>query len=78
MEKLKGHRFRLDPSGNQASLCSRTAGICRCLWNLALEQRSSVWRYGRHRVGYNTQSADLAELKAAYPWVADAPHHCLQ
>jgi hypothetical protein len=29
-------------------------------------------------VGYNTQSAELAELKAAYPWVADAPHHCLQ
>ena len=78
MKVLKGHRFRFDLDEAQESLSSRTAGICRCLWNLALEQRSMAWTHGRHSVGYNAQASELADLKAAYPWVAEAPHHCLQ
>jgi putative transposase len=74
----KGHRFRLDLNEAQESLCSRTAGICRFLWNLALEQRSMAWAHGRHSVGYNAQSGELADLKGYAPWIADAPHHCLQ
>ena len=78
MKVLKGHRFRFDLNEAQESLSSRTAGVCRCLWNLALEQRSMAWTHGRHSVGYNAQASELADLKAAYPWVAEAPHHCLQ
>lgn len=78
MKVLKGHRFRLDLGEAQESLCSQTAGICRCLWNLALEQRSMAWTHGRHPVGYNAQASELADLKAACPWIAEAPHHCLQ
>lgn len=78
MKVLKGHRFRFDLNEAQESLSSRTAGICRCLWNLALEQRSMAWTHGRHSVGYNAQASELTDLKAAYPWVAEAPHHCLQ
>jgi putative transposase len=78
MKVLKGHRFRIDLNEAQESLSSRTVGICRCLWNLALELRSLAWTHGRHAVGYNAQASELAGLKAAYPWVAEAPHHCLQ
>lgn len=78
MQVLKGHRFRIDLDEAQESLSSRTAGICRCLWNLALEQRSMAWTNGRHSVGYYAQASELKDLKAAYSWVAEAPHHCLQ
>jgi putative transposase len=79
MKILKGHRFRLDLNEAQAGLCARTAGICRFLWNLALEQRSMAWRQeGRHRVGWAAQDAELKSLKEAAPWIAEAPHHCLQ
>lgn len=78
MEILKGHRFRFDLEEAQEALCSRTAGICRCLWNLALEQRSMAWTHGRHSVGYNAQAGELADLKGSAPWISDAPHHCLQ
>ncbi len=78
MKVLKGHRFRFDLNEAQESLSSRTAGICRCLWNLALEQRSMAWTHGRHSVGYYAQAGELTDLKAAYPWVAEAPSHCLQ
>ena len=74
----KGHRFRLDLSEEQAVLCSRTAGICRWLWNLALEQRGMAWRHGQHAVGFAAQCAELPGLKAAAPWVGEAPSHCLQ
>jgi putative transposase len=37
-----------------------------------------AWTHGRHSVGYNAQASELADLKAVYPWVAEAPHHCLQ
>ena len=78
MRILKGHRFRLDLDGAQAGLCSRTAGICRFLWNLALEQRTMAWNFGRHRVGYLEQARELPDLKKAHPWIAEAPSHCLQ
>ena len=75
---LKGHRFRLDLDEIQASFCSRTAGICRFLWNLALEQRSMAWSQGRHPVTYQAQAGELGDLKTECPWLAHAPYHCLQ
>ena len=79
MKVQKGHRFRLDLDEAQAEFCSRTAGICRFLWNLALEQRSMAYRQeGRHSVGYNAQAGELSDLKAFAPWIAEAPSHCLQ
>jgi putative transposase len=74
----KGYRFRLDPSEEQVSLCSRTAGICRWLWNLALEQRSMAWSHGQHSVGFAAQCAELPNLNVEAPWVGEAPSHCLQ
>jgi putative transposase len=75
---LKGHRFRLDLDAVQEALCSRTAGICRFLWNLALEQRSMAWAQGRHSVSYQAQASELKDLKTECPWLAEAPYHCLQ
>lgn len=45
MRLLKGHRFRLDLTEAQDELCARTAGVCRFVWNLALEQRSQAWTH---------------------------------
>ena len=75
---LKGHRFRLDLAEVQASFCSRTAGMCRFLWNLALEQRSMAWAQGRHSVNYQAQASEFGDLKTECPWLAEAPYHCLQ
>ena len=29
-------------------------------------------------MGYNAQAGELADLKGYAPWIAEAPHHCLQ
>lgn len=71
-------RFKARASAAQAAYCHRVAGICRTLYNAALEQRTTAWARGRQRVGYQAQAAELADLKAAQPWISEAPHHCLQ
>ncbi len=74
----KAFRVRLEPDEVQRALFTRTAGICRLVWNLALEQRTLAWSNQRRRVGYNAQAGELGDLKAAYAWVKEAPSHCLQ
>jgi putative transposase len=78
MQILKAFRFRLEPDALQSELFARTAGCCRVLWNLALEQRSLAWTNQRRSVGYSPQAGELGDLKAFVPWMAEAPSHCLQ
>jgi len=79
MEVLKAFRFRLDLDPRQDRLCRQTAGCCRFLKNLALEQRSMAYaQEGRHHVGYAAQCADLVGLKEIAPWLSEAPSQVLQ
>jgi putative transposase len=74
---LAGRRFRAELTDAQALLAQQTANACRAVWNTGLEQR----REYRHRgawVNYEQQAHELVEAKAACPWLADAPSHCLQ
>lgn len=77
MIERKGYRFRLYPTPEQAALFRRTAGCCRYLYNLALEQRSRFSRKGRN-ISYRMQAAEMTRLKAEAPFLREPPHHCLQ
>ena len=77
MEIIKAYKFRLYPTVWQAALARKTAGCCRLVKNLHLEQRSSFSRNGRF-VGYVEGASDLPALKAAFPFFKDAPAQCLQ
>ena len=77
MKIQRGYKLQLEPIGEQARLMSRTAGACRFVWNLVLEQRRTVDRPGR-RVRFAGQCAELPALKAAAPFLAEAPSPCLQ
>src|SRR5690554_636222 len=73
----KSIEIRLYPTPEQEVLFRRTAGVCRLIYNLGLDQRRMFGRRSRS-ISYNTQAAELASLKAEFPFVAEAPHHCLQ
>ncbi|TVQ30133.1 MAG: hypothetical protein EA356_15415, partial [Geminicoccaceae bacterium] len=49
------------------------AGVCRLVWNLALEQRRDHWRRYQERTGNNlnyvTQARELTELRAEFDFV---------
>ena len=43
---LVGRRYRLKLCAEQSAYVERVAGICRALWNAALEQRRIAGRQG--------------------------------
>lgn len=72
----RGFRFKLDPKPEQEDLFRQFAGVCRLVYNLALEQRST---WGRsHRIGYVLQAADLTRLRADFEWIRAVPVACKQ
>lgn len=82
MRRRKAYRVRIYPTKAQEEAFLRIAGCCRLVYNLALEQRRSFWRQHKARTGRNIswigQKRELPALKAAAPFLAEVPAHCLQ
>lgn len=88
-QRLKAYRFRLDLTDEQRGLCERTSGHCRFVWNLFRSQReawyecvSDIPSHLRDRsVSPNNQISQvnqLPPLKKQFPFLKEAPSHCLQ
>jgi putative transposase len=82
---LTGRRYRLALSLSQAAYADRVGGICRAVWNAALEQRRAAAQLNRGRTHeraiwptYISQCRELAEAKHTELWLVEAPAHCLQ
>ncbi len=79
MLQKTAYKFRAYPDGEQASLFRRTAGCCRLVYNLCLEQRRLEWhRSAPRRINAASQMKELKGLKAAAPFLRQVPHHPLQ
>ena len=65
---LRGLRYKLAPSAEQEQLFRQFAGVCRLVYNLALEQRRDWYRqYEANRKGrlnYIAQARELTALRA--------------
>lgn len=72
----RGYRFKLCPTTEQEALFRQFAGVCRLVYNLALEQRATWGR--EHRIGYVRQAADLTRLRAEFDWVRAVYVSCQQ
>lgn len=46
---LVGRHYRLELNPKQAVYAERVAGICRAIWNAALEQRRAAAQLNRRR-----------------------------
>jgi putative transposase len=70
-----GYTYALRPTQEQLAQMDRFAGVCRLVWNLALEQRVNHWRQYQRVTGdnlnYVTQARQLKDLRAAFDWIAD-------
>jgi putative transposase len=78
METMRGQKFELALTIEQANLLSQWLGTCRLLWNLAFTQRDMNYNQFRKRMTYGEQSAELVALKKEFPFFKSVPHHCLQ
>jgi putative transposase len=73
----RSHLYRLEPTPEQEKFFAQTAGACRALYNLALEQRNTFWRPGRG-INKKTQSKEITTLREEFEWMNAAPVHALQ
>lgn len=76
MKVVRGYSFKLAPNSEQMALFEQFAGVCRLVYNLALEQRETWGR--RRRIGYCSQAAELTQLRAENDWVRAVYVSCQQ
>ncbi len=72
---FRGFTFALRPTPEQAEKFGQVAGVCRLVWNLALEQRRTHWRNYQARTGNNlnyvTQARELTALRAEVDFIRE-------
>jgi putative transposase len=74
----KTFKYKLAPTSEQERLMFRTVGLCNWLYNTALEQRITAWKYHRVTVTRFAQEAELKEIRVAFPEFAGVHSHVLQ
>ena len=77
MSIRKANAYRLYPTPGQERQMAQTAGACRFVYNLALEQRRDWYRPGR-KFNFASQCRELTMLRAGVDWLKAAPVHTLQ
>nr|WP_239079259.1 helix-turn-helix domain-containing protein [Streptomyces sp. SID7909] len=66
-------------TAEQADAAEGYGGVCRAVWNTALEQRRTYRRRGAW-ISYQEQARQLAETKRdeQFAWLREPPGHVLQ
>ncbi|QXX76515.1 RNA-guided endonuclease TnpB family protein [Methylovirgula sp. HY1] len=79
---LRGFRYKLAPTADQETLFRQFAGVCRLVYNLALEQRHDWWRQfertTKSKLNYVAQARELTKLRAEFDWIAAVSQTCQQ
>lgn len=80
--QFRGYTYALRPTAEQVALFDQFAGVCRLVWNLALDQRLNHWRNFQATTGdnlnYVTQARELTKLRAEVDFVRAAPQQSQQ
>jgi putative transposase len=71
-------KYKLKPTPQQEQELGRVLGLCRWLYNTALEQRITAWQRCRVSVSRYEQEAELKEIRAEFPEYAAIHSHVLQ
>jgi putative transposase len=74
----KTYKYKLIPTPTQERELGRILGLCRWLYNSALEQRITAWQRARISVSRFEQEAELKDIRAAFPEYAAIHSHVLQ
>jgi putative transposase len=74
----KTFKYKLNPTPEQERELGRVLGLCRWLYNTALEQRITAWQRVRVSVSRFQQEAELKDIRVALPEYAAIHSHVLQ
>jgi putative transposase len=74
----KTYKYKLKPTPTQERELGRVLGLCRALYNTALEQRITAWQRARVSVSRFQQEVELKDIRAEFPEYAAIHSHVLQ
>ena len=74
----KTFKYKLKPTAEQERELARVLGLCRWLYNTALEQRITAYQRSHVSISRYEQEAELKDLRAAFPEYAAIHSHVLQ
>ncbi|HEY7020684.1 MAG TPA: transposase [Ktedonobacterales bacterium] len=74
----KTYKYKLNTTPQQERELRRVLGLCRHLYNAALEQRITAWQRRRVSLSQYQQAAELKDIRAAMPEYASIHSHVLQ
>ena len=74
----KTYKYKLKPTPQQERELGRVLGLCRWLYNTALEQRITAWQRCHVSLSQYQQAAELKDIRAAMPGYAAIHSHVLQ
>ncbi len=69
MKQMRGFVYKLKPIASQERKFRQYAGVCRLVYNLALEQRA-IWGKS-HGCNFYTAASDLKDLRAEFDFVRE-------
>ena len=72
------YKYRIYPTKKQVAVIERQLGICRLLYNAALEHRITAYKSMEKHISYQDQQDELPSLKAAFPEFKDVHSQVLQ
>jgi putative transposase len=73
----KAYKYRIYPTAQQAVLIDRTIGVCRLVYNLALEVKIRAYKHYGVSLSAYTIGNQLPSLKQAYPWMKEVNSQAL-
>jgi putative transposase len=74
----KTFKYKIQPTAAQERELARVLGLCRQLYNAALEQRMTAWQRCQVSVSRYDQEAELKAIRAEFPEYAAIHSHVLQ
>jgi putative transposase len=74
----KTFKYKLQPTATQERELERVLGLCRRLYNVALEQRITAWQRCHVSISRYDQEAELKGIRADFPEYAAIHSHILQ
>lgn len=74
---LKGYKYRIYPNADQKEKIDQTIGMCRLVYNVALETKIRAYQSARINLSAYDLQKQLTELKATYSWMKEVDSQAL-
>jgi putative transposase len=75
---LRAYRYRIYPTPEQQVMIEKTFGVCRFVYNAALETKAYAWLAARKNLTSIDLCYQLPDLKEGFPWIGEVDSQAVQ